>query len=1481
MTEESLFHEALTKPAGERAACLDAACAGLPQLRAAVEALLAAHQASGGPLAWSAVGSMATGEFVPQSAEGQPRPAVTTDYQPLFESGAVIGGRYTLVERIGEGGMGEVWVAKQTEPVKRKVAVKLIKAGMDSKAVLQRFDQERQALALMDHPNIARVLDGGMTVDLRPFFVMELVHGLPLNRFCDQARLAIRERLELFTLICQAVQHAHQKGIIHRDLKPSNILLTIIDGKPLPKIIDFGVAKATSGKLTDDTMSTGFGAVVGTLEYMAPEQAGFAGVDIDTRADIYSLGVILYELLTGLRPIDGKRLRKAALTEMVRILQEEEPSKPSTRLSTDESLPSLAALRQTEPRKLMSMLRGELDWVVMKCLEKQRDRRYETANGLARDLQRFLADEPVEARPPSAGYRIRKFVRRNKKPAIAASLVLAALVTGMAGTTWQSIRAEQARADEAGQRAAAEANERKANAAANGERLAKLDAQAKERLAVAAAGKEMTARLEEERQRQFSEAISRFVQDDFLALTSVEGQDRFGGEGKEALSKDTTLRELLDRAANKLRERKDLDPRIEAELCWIIGVNYRGAGDARKSIEFLERAVQLPERLLGRNAFDTLNAMNSLAVAYKAAGEYDLAVSLWEETFRLEEAKLGREHPDTLATMKNLARAYLAAGKYKVGVALQEEAFELHKRNLGLGDPQTIWAMSDLGLACQKTGKLDLALPLLEEAHTLAKAMFGPDHPSTLVRMADLGASYYATGKLEAAVGLLEQALERMTSKLGPEHPNTLACMQSLAHAYRDSGKMDQALPLAEMSVSHHKAVLGPDHPGTLVDMVNLSHTYLDSDKSDLALPLADEAVRRLKVKLGTDHPDTLVGMHALAIVYANTGKTDLALPLFQETIERMQRNDLGPDHPLTLRATHDFAKTYLIAGKLDAALPLFEETLAKLGPNDPLRPRLMSELAKAYLEARRLDAALPLAEEALRLQKARLGPEHTDTLDGMQILAAVNAEAGRFDQAFPLFEETLKLCRAKFGTDHLRALTAMHALAHAYAMARQFDAAMPLADEAYRRRKAMLGPEHADTLDSMHELAALHAEDGHFDVAIPLFEATLALREAKFGPEHPRTLACMASLGATYHKAGKLDLALPLLELAHKRATTALGPDHHLTLSCIYNLAHACRRAGRFDLAVPLFDETLRRGRAKLGPEHPNTLASMHDLAAAHRDAGHPEVALALFEETLKLRQARFGADDPHTLATLQDLAQVSWLTKRLDKSVSLFEELFHRQAAKCGRDHPDTLNAVANLGINYRDAGRLDEALPLLEEAYQASMSLPALAWVRIALLEAYAKAGESAKFARLLPDFLSEARATLSADSPALANTLSQVSLGLLELNEWSQAEPLLRECLAIREKREPDEWRTFCSKSMLGGALLGQKNYSEAELLLVTGYEGMKKREKSIPPFAGARIPEALKRLVRLYQATDRSDEAAKWQKELEAIMPAVQGPGKNP
>jgi tetratricopeptide (TPR) repeat protein len=427
VTLEDIFLAAVEKAPADRTAYLDAACGPDAELRAQVEALLRSHEEGGSLLE-------------------QPlfRPSPTADEPTAAEQPGAAIGPYRLIEQIGEGGMGTVWMAQQTEPVKRLVAVKLIKDGMDSRQVIARFEAERQALALMDHANIARVLDAGATSAGRPYFVMDLVKGVPITRYCDEHHLTPRQRLELFFPVCQAIQHAHQKGIIHRDLKPSNVLVALYDGKPVPKIIDFGVAKAAGQSLTDKTLVTGFGAIVGTLEYMSPEQAEVNQLDVDTRSDIYSLGVLLYELLTGTTPFSRKELEKASILEMLRVIREQEPSKPSTKLTTAEGLPTLAANRGMEPAKLTRLVRGELDWIVMKALEKDRNRRYETANGFAQDIQRYLADEPVLACPPSAWYRLQKLVRRKRTTlAIAVCVLLALAATGAAACWAMRERARQ------------------------------------------------------------------------------------------------------------------------------------------------------------------------------------------------------------------------------------------------------------------------------------------------------------------------------------------------------------------------------------------------------------------------------------------------------------------------------------------------------------------------------------------------------------------------------------------------------------------------------------------------------------------------------------------------------------------------------------------------------------------------------------------------------------------------------------------------------------------------------------------------------------------------------------------------------------------------------------------------------------------------------------------------------------------------------
>jgi tetratricopeptide (TPR) repeat protein/serine/threonine protein kinase len=420
--EKAVFVDALALPGGkERDAYLQEACAGDPQLVGRLRELLAAHDGSQGPL-----------------DRRPPAPDATADPAPLEGPGTTLGA-YKLLEQIGEGGFGAVYLAEQTQPVRRKVALKMLKPGMDTRQVVARFEAERQALALMDHSNIAKVHDGGSTPSGRPYFVMELVKGVPITEFCDQHRLAPRQRLELFVPVCQAVQHAHHKGIIHRDLKPSNVLVSLHDTTPVVKIIDFGVAKALGQELTDKTVFTGLAQMIGTPLYMSPEQAGLSDLDVDTRSDVYSLGVLLYELLTGTTPFDKERLKKVGYDELRRIIREEEPPRPSTRISTlGQAATTVSANRKADPRQLSRLCRGELDWIVMKCLEKDRNRRYETANGLAMDLQRYLVDEPVLARPPSAWYRLRKFARRNRRGLWTAALVAVILLAALGWVGWQA-----------------------------------------------------------------------------------------------------------------------------------------------------------------------------------------------------------------------------------------------------------------------------------------------------------------------------------------------------------------------------------------------------------------------------------------------------------------------------------------------------------------------------------------------------------------------------------------------------------------------------------------------------------------------------------------------------------------------------------------------------------------------------------------------------------------------------------------------------------------------------------------------------------------------------------------------------------------------------------------------------------------------------------------------------------------------------------
>ena len=482
-------------------------------------------------------------------------------------SGASIG-PYDLIRQIGEGGFGVVFEAEQQRPMRRRVALKILKPGMDTRQVVARFAAERQALALMDHPNIARVVDGGATESGRPYFVMELVSGVPIISYCQRHPISLRQQLQLFTTVCHAVQHAHQKGVIHRDLKPSNILVAENEGQPIAKIIDFGVAKALSVKLNDETLQTSNTQIVGTPLYMSPEQTEFGNPDIDTRTDIYALGVLLYELLTGSTPFDRDRLRAAGFDDVRRIIRDEEPPKPSTRvLALDETPPQDRVDREHSPRTLSRLLRGDLDWIAMKCLEKDRNRRYQSASDLANDLQRFLNSEPVEARPPSTAYKLRKLIKKHRRPAILAATFAMLALVGLVLLTWSSVRANRAE-----QQALQERD----------------DAQ--------------QARNEAKQLAAIADAINEFLMIDLLSPSDVTDQ------ADDTRNRDITVRQLLDRAAAKVDERFHGQPLVEAALRDTIGRTYRALGEPKQALLQLQRAVELRTRLLGPAHDQTLRA---------------------------------------------------------------------------------------------------------------------------------------------------------------------------------------------------------------------------------------------------------------------------------------------------------------------------------------------------------------------------------------------------------------------------------------------------------------------------------------------------------------------------------------------------------------------------------------------------------------------------------------------------------------------------------------------------------------------------------------------------------------------------------------------------------------------------------------------------------------------------------------------------------
>ncbi|MGE0479956.1 MAG: tetratricopeptide repeat protein [Phycisphaerae bacterium] len=932
--------------------------------------------------------------------------------------GEVIG-RYRLLQQLGEGGFGIVWMAEQKTPVRRRVALKIIKLGMDTQQVIARFEAERQALAMMDHPHIAKVLDAGATETGRPYFVMDLVQGVPITDYCDQRNMPFRERLKLFVHVCSAVQHAHQKGIIHRDLKPSNVLVTEVDDQPTPKVIDFGIAKATQARLTEQTVFTEIGQFIGTPAYMSPEQADPIGVDIDTRSDIYSLGVLLYQLLTGVTPFDPRALRAAALDELKRIIREDDPPRPSTRLSSlGAERDTVARQRATEPHRLRTLLRGDLDWIIMKALEKDRARRYDTADGLALDIERYLRGDAVDAAPPSAAYRARKFVRRNRGLVSAMAAVAAALLIGIAGFAWQAAvaRVQRDRAVDAEQQIAKRARELESVAEFQAEMLSQIDA--------ADAG----ARLMTNIRGKFSTALEKIggAPDERAARAESFGRDLAMVNATDTAA-DMIDGIILKPAIAAIDKRFAEQPLIDATLRTKLAGQYRTLGLSDPALLLAQQALATRERQLGATHPDTLVSLAAAADLLARVGRLDEAEAAYRKVFDERVRLFGENDERTLRAMANLGNHYRAAGRPNDAEPLLRTALERERRALGDKHRSTLITMNTLGYLCMTQGKYAEAAALWREAYETGRAAFGDDDRDVMVWMANLGAALRDQGDLAGAEPYLRRSMEEHRRVYGEDHPGTILSMGILTTLLMSRGSLDEGELLCRDAIARAVRVLGPEHPVTLQEQSRLGVILLRMNRlaeAEAVTRRVLEAQRRIR---GAMHAEAISAAGAVGSVLENQGRYAEAETLVREALDAA-RHTLGNEHRDTLMLVFRLGGLLLRQNRLNEAEPLIRAAADArrriAGEDHPETLITLTNLARLLDLQGRLDEAEALYREVMEKYKRVLGADRPDTLAAISNLAGTLRKLKRPAEAEPLYREALAGFERIHGDEH--AYTAM-----------------------------------------------------------------------------------------------------------------------------------------------------------------------------------------------------------------------------------------------------------------------------------------------------------------------------------------------------------------------------------------------------------------------------------------------------------------------
>ena len=901
---------------------------------------------------------------------------------------------YRLLEVIGVGGMGKVWRAEQEKPVRREVAVKLIRSETNARRIISRFEAERQALAMMDHPNIARVLGAGTTDAGAPYFVMELVRGVPLNQYCDQNRLDIQQRLELFVQVCKAVEHAHQKGIIHRDLKPTNVLVEQADGEPVAKVIDFGLAKAIEGeqKLTEESLHTEVGRVIGTLQYMSPEQATLNSKDIDTRTDIYSLGVILFELLTGSTPLKRELVREMNLLDVLERLQTTEPVRPSVRVdSSTDTISEITRHRQISPSRLQQILRGELDCIVTKALESDRDLRYETASSFSDDVLRYLNHEPVYARPQSSGYRLQKFVQKHRGLVTASSVILALLIAGIAGTGYGFYRASQN---------------------AESERIAKEDALNQKSIADQKTKEAQTAAEQAtESAKRSSDALKIFASA-FQSADPAVGAD----------SKMTAV-DVLNRAKQNL-DSSELDEVGRIVLLNALSRSFLGQSDFASAIETGTEASELSEQLFGRNHTDTMDSLNNLALAHDSNGEYEKAIRIYDEILSEQTNRFGVEDQRTLTTLNNLGVALMAGGKYLEAEGILEKTLKTRMSTLGENDHRTATTMSNLGEAYRLNGEYQKAIETLGESVSLLKSTLAKDHPTTFQAESNLGLAQLQNGDIHDAIELYRELLDRAQSKFGPDHRETIVITSNLASALQTAGKIGDSVPLLEQvkgSLEKSNGLLNPD---TLIAMNNLALAYSRSGRLDEAMLLFKECLDLTIQVQSEDHPDTDQAMNNLAGGYTMTGENEKAIELFRQVLEKREAR-YGADHPETINSRINVAFGLTRNNRHEEAMEMNQVTLnlaeSTLGPTNPLTLRLIGNLATTHYRLKEFDQSIPLFERQVELNKKIYGAQSRETFVSLANLGVNYKDSGELEKSIPHLEAATKASQQMPGLAWIR----------------------------------------------------------------------------------------------------------------------------------------------------------------------------------------------------------------------------------------------------------------------------------------------------------------------------------------------------------------------------------------------------------------------------------------------------------------------------